>query len=131
MSSQSSTSRGSARRIAATLGASAALSLTLVGPAFSGEPRDPAPSPVSAQCTHYVGGGTVVSCTNQSSVGTGSGSASSAERGIPAPAPVQAPKLVLPSSEPSNLPTIGIGVVAAVLVAGGLMIASTNRRRPA
>jgi hypothetical protein len=35
------------------------------------------------------------------------------------------------SDEPTNVPAIGLGVAAAVVVGGGLMIASMNRRRPA
>ena len=134
MSSQSFVSNRPGRRIAAALGASATLSLTLVGPAFSSQPYEPPPSSASAQCGSYAGGGMVVPCTKSSAArGTGAGSSSSAELGLPAPAPVPAvaPKLVVSSGEPTNVPVIGVGVAAAVVVAGGLMIASSNRRRPA
>jgi hypothetical protein len=38
---------------------------------------------------------------------------------------------VVNSEEPTNVPVMGLGVAAAVVVAGGLMITSMNRRRPA
>src|SRR6187401_2803127 len=66
MSSQSFTENRPGRRIAAALGASAALSLTLIGPAFSSQPDDPAPSPAPAQCQNYQGSGTISSCTTTS-----------------------------------------------------------------
>jgi hypothetical protein len=133
MSSQSFVSRRPGRRIAAALGTSAALSLMLVGPAFSSQPHDPPPSHASAQCQNYLGAGTVVSCNTTSSAvrGTNAGSSSSAELGLPAPAPAVAPKLVMSSGEPTNVPAIGVGVAAAVVVAGGLMIAWGTRRRAA
>jgi hypothetical protein len=134
MSSQSFVNNRPGRRIAAALGASAALSLSLVGPAFSSQPHDPAPSPASAQCQNYVGAGTISSCTTKSSAarGMGAGSSSSADQGLPAPAPAVAPKLTLSSVEPVNvpLPAIGVGLAAAV-IAGGLVIASANRRHAA
>jgi hypothetical protein len=132
MSSQSFVTNRPGRRIAAALGASAVLSLTLVGPAFSSQPHDPAPSPRSGQCQTYAGAGTISSCATTSSAAGGSGAASSssAEQGLPAPAPAVAPKLVLSSVEPVNLPAIGVGVATAV-IAGGLMIAAANRRRTA
>ena len=130
MSSQSVVNNRPGRRIAAALGASAALSLALVGPAFSVQPRDPAPSPAPAQCQHYAGAGTVRPCTKSSpSLGTNVGSSSSAEQGLPAPAPAVAPNLVVTSTEPVNLPVPAIGTAAALLAAGGLLVASMKRRR--
>lgn len=119
-----------ARRVAATFGASAALSLTLIGPAFSSQPHDPPPSPGSARCENYLGAGTLGSCTESSTVrGAGAASSNSAELKIPAPADV--PKFVVNSGQPTNVPAIGIGMAAAVVVAGGLLMASVSRRRTA
>lgn len=125
-------SKRPSRRIAAAFGASAALSLTLIGPAVSSQPIDPPPSSASAQCENYVGAGTVSPCTKSSADG-GSGAASSnaAAQGLPAPAPAVAPKLMVGSTEPVELPVPAIGAAAAVVVAGGLMIASVHRRRTA
>jgi hypothetical protein len=136
MSSQSSTPTSLARRSAAALGTSAVLCLGLAGPALAMELPDPAPgqqaSSASSDCV-YVGGASVVSCGHQSSAssGSGAGSASAAERGTPEVVAPVSRRVVLPSPEPSDLPSIGIGVAAAVVIAGGLMIASTNRRRAA
>jgi hypothetical protein len=118
------------RRLAATLGASAALTLTLVGPAFASLPHDPPPSPASAQCENYLGAGTLGSCTKSSTVrGAGAASSNSAELKIPGPADV--PKFVVNPGQPTNVPAIGIGVAASVVVAGGLLMASVSRRRTA
>lgn len=133
MSSQSHPgSNRPGRRFAAALGASAALSMTLVGPAFSSQPHDPTPSTASAQCGTYEGGGKVAICSSSSGLrDSGAGSSSAADRGLPAPASRVTPKLVVNSEEPTNVPVMGLGVAAAVVVAGGLMITSMNRRRPA
>jgi len=136
MSSQSSTSTRLGRRSAAALGTSALVCLAVAGPVLAVERPDPVPgsatSSLSTSCG-YVGGGSVVSCAGQSSASSasGAGSANSAEQGTPAvDAPVSR-RIALPSPQPSDLPVLGLGVAAAVVVAGGLLIASTNRRRPA
>ena len=133
MSSQSHAgSNRPGRRFAAALGASAALSMTLVGPAFSSQPYEPPPSAASAQCGTYEGGGKITACSSSSTLRDGGvGSSSAADRGMPAPPARVTPKLVMSSDEPTNVPAIGLGVAAAVVVGGGLMIASMNRRRPA
>ncbi|CAN7587742.1 hypothetical protein LJR027_004134 [Terrabacter sp. LjRoot27] len=137
MSSQSSTSPTTrlGRRSAAALGTSALFCLALAGPALSVELPDPVPgvAPSAPQTCVYVGGGTVASCGTSSSTssGSGAGSASAAERGTPDVVAPVTRRIVLPSPEPSDLPAIGLGVAAAVVVAGGLVIASTNRRRAA
>ena len=156
MSSQSSPSSRPARRAAAAFGASAVLGLALAGPSMGVELPDPVTYPAASaapQVCVYVGGASVVSCRDQSSTspgsgagsatsaeggtpqvagpGSGAGSATSAERGTPQVA-VPVPRgIVVPSPEPSDMPALGIGVAAAVVIAGGLLIASTNRRRPA
>jgi hypothetical protein len=125
-----------ARRVAGAFAASAVLGLALAGPASSVELPDPVPgvgaSSAPQNCV-YVGGASVVSCGDRSSAspGSGAGSASAAERGTPEVVAPESPRIVLPSPEPSDLPAIGLGIAAAVVVAGGLVIASTNRRRAA
>ena len=137
MSSQSSTTTTTlARRSAAALGTSAVLCLGLAGPVLAMKLPDPIPVPQASSAPSdcvYVGGASVVSCGHQSSAssGSGAGSASAAERGTPEVVAPVSRRVVLPSPEPSDLPAIGIGVAAAVVIAGGLMIASTNRRRAA
>ena len=143
MSSQSSTFTSTStsrttrlgRRSAAAFGTSALFCLTLAGPALSVELPDPVPgvAPSAPQTCRYVGGGSAVACETSSATpsGSGAGSASSAERGIPEVVAPVTRRIVLPSPEPSDLPAIGLGVAAAVVVAGGLVIASTNRRRAA
>ena len=136
MSSQSSPSSRPARRAAAAFGASAVLGLALAGPSMGVELPDPVTHPAASampQVCVYVGGASVVSCRDQSSTppGSGAGSATSAERGMPEVAAPVPRGVVLPSPEPSDMPALGIGVAAAVVIAGGLLIASTNRRRPA
>ncbi|KRF39944.1 hypothetical protein ASH01_19295 [Terrabacter sp. Soil811] len=139
MSSQSSTSTRLGRRSAAALGTSALVCLAVAGPVLASERPDPVsgsqPSSVSTSCG-YVGGGSVVSCTDASSASSassasGAGSANSAEQGTSAVVAPVARRIVLPTPKPSDLPVVGLGVAAAVVVAGGLLIASTNRRRPA
>jgi len=136
MSSQSSTTTRLGRRSAAAFGASAVVCLAVAGPALAVPRPDPVPAAqstsASASCG-YVGGGSVVSCADRSSASSapGAGSANSAERGTPAVVAPVSRRIVLPSPQPSDLPVLGLGVAAAVVVAGGLLIASTNRRRPA
>ncbi len=136
MSSQSSTTTRLGRRSAAAFGTSAVFCLAVAGPALAVPRPDPVPgaqpSSASASCV-YVGGGSVVSCADPSSASSasGAGSANSAEGSTPAVLAPVSRRIVLPSPQPSDLPVLGLGVAAAVVVAGGLLIASTNRRRPA
>jgi hypothetical protein len=139
MSSQSSTSSiGPGRRSAAVLGASAVLSLAVAAPVLA-QQVDPRPSPVPPGTTDclYMGGGSIAQCRDASLFpkGNGAGSASSAERGVPsgpvAPAAPTAPKIVVPASQPTNLPVIGVGAVTLAVVAGGMALMAANRRRPA
>ncbi|MGO4359104.1 hypothetical protein AB4Z14_06155 [Terrabacter sp. 2TAF16] len=136
MSSQSSTSTRLGRRSAAALGTSALVCLAVAGPVLAVERPDPVsgsqPSSASTSCG-YVGGGSVVSCADKSSASSasGAGSANSAEQGTSAVVAPVSRRIVLPAPQPSDLPVVGLGVAAAVVVAGGLLIASTNRRRPA
>jgi len=136
MSSQSSTSTRLGRRSAAALGTSALVCLAVAGPVLAVERPDPVsgsqPSSASTSCG-YVGGGSVVSCADKSSASSasGAGSANSAEQGTSAVVAPVSRRIVLPTPQPSDLPVVGLGVAAAVVVAGGLLIASTNRRRPA
>src|SRR5689334_18154046 len=113
MSSQSSTSTRLGRRSAAACGTTAVLCLAVAGPALALQRPDPVsgsqPQSASTSC-RYVGGGSVVSCADQSSAsaGTGAGSANSAERGTPAVVAPVSRRIVLPSPQPSDLPVVGL-----------------------
>ena len=136
MSSQSSTSTRLGRRSAAALGTSASrLPGSSPGRSLAVELPDPVsgsqPSSASTSCG-YVGGGSVVSCADQSSASSasGAGSANSAEQGTPRRRRTRvAPRSSCPRPSRPTCPWSVIGVAAAVVVAGGLLIASTNRRR--
>ncbi|GAA2153446.1 hypothetical protein FHX52_1731 [Humibacillus xanthopallidus] len=130
IASRSFVSKRSGPRIAAAAGASAALSLVLVGPAFSSQPLDPPPSHAAAQCENYLGAGRVGPCRQSSNVYVGgAASSNSAARNLPASA--DAPKSAVGSGQPTDPPVIGVGAAVAVVVAGGLWIASLSRRRTA